>query len=75
MGNIHPIRPRNSDPLAIEARAMDNLRYIRETMEGAASFTAVPGWGGMVMGVTALGGGYNGFVQASAAPLAGGRVC
>ena len=34
---------------------MDNLRYIRETMERAGSFTTVPGVGGMVMGLTALG--------------------
>jgi hypothetical protein len=34
--------------------AMDNLRYIRETIERAGSFTAVPGVGGMLMGSTAL---------------------
>jgi hypothetical protein len=34
--------------------AIENLRYIRETMERSTSFTAVPGYGGLLMGVTAL---------------------
>jgi hypothetical protein len=34
--------------------AIDNLRYIRATMERSASFTAVPGTGGIFMGLTAL---------------------
>lgn len=49
-----PNRTPRSEPIPIDARAADHLRYIRETMESAAEFTAVPGWGGVTMGLTAL---------------------
>ena len=44
-----------SDPLPIHEHALENLRVIRETMERAGSFTSIPGWGGMAIGVTAGG--------------------
>lgn len=40
---------------SLHHRAADNLRYIRETIQRTASFTAVPGWGSVWVGVTALG--------------------
>lgn len=39
---------------SLHGRAMDNLKFIRETMERSTAFTAVPGYGGVFMGFTAI---------------------
>ena len=40
------------DPAPIHEHALSNLRYIREAMERASAFTSIPGWGGVLVGVT-----------------------
>src|SRR3954464_10131752 len=54
MTTLRPKAGERSGP-ALHTRAMDNLSFIRSTMERATAFTAVPGWGGIAMGATALG--------------------
>jgi hypothetical protein len=51
---VASVRPIRREPVSLQAHAIDNLQYIRQTMERAGSFTAVPGMGGILMGATAL---------------------
>jgi hypothetical protein len=47
-------RPRRIEPTPIDLGAVENLRYIRSTIEAAHTFTTVPGKGCIAMGITAL---------------------
>src|SRR3954452_17549732 len=52
-----------NDPVHLSDHAIENLRFIRETMERSTHFTAVPGYGGGLMGVTAIVAAYIGRQQ------------
>ena len=51
--SAHTNRPR-VEPTPINLSAVENLRYIRSTIEAAHTFTTVPGKGCIAMGVVAL---------------------
>ena len=61
MAKLQPLQRTENEreePINLGDRAIDNLAFIRETMERSTSFTAVPGYGGMLMGVTAIAAAY-----------------
>lgn len=55
MGDVTRFPSRRDDgATSLGERAAENLAYVRETLEKSASFTAVPGIGGILMGALAL---------------------
>src|SRR5688572_17880373 len=57
MAKVQSIRKEQIDPkepVNISDRAIDNLQFIRDTIERSTHFTAVPGYGGIFMGATAI---------------------
>jgi hypothetical protein len=54
MARILPLQRDNPAPVRLQDHALEHLQFIRTTMERAGAFTAVPGMGGVAMGVSAL---------------------
>lgn len=55
MTSVRQLRPEPPKDLpSLHGRAMDNLAFIRNTMEAAGSFTAVSGWGTVAVGFAAI---------------------
>src|ERR1700739_1253013 len=70
---LHRIRRfHRSARASVAPNVAENLRFIRDTMERSAAFTAVSGWGQVLLGATAFGAAWGAARQAS--PFAWRRV-
>ncbi len=54
MPTDRPALRRSEPAVSPDVAAHASLRFIRDTMARTAAFTAVPGWGGVAMGATAI---------------------
>ena len=54
MSPLPTLRRRHRPAVPLERHAVDDLRFIHDTMERAALLTAFPGWGVVVVGLTAI---------------------
>ena len=53
MASLDPVLP-DQNPESLQAKAIDNVRFIRAAMERAGTFTALSGRGAMAVGGTAV---------------------